>query len=158
SQNSILQNGRKLGGLENFQYFADWKSAIQPQVSGHGGVRTMFHTLNTGLGYWLGGVIDLRLKRFWVWHFPGMNTGKYVLSQLLDLIHPQTFYRCVSRYGGNYKVSMFSCWNQFVCMAFAQLTWRESLRDIEACLNSRSEHLYHLGLRGPVHRSTLADA
>jgi uncharacterized protein DUF4372/DDE family transposase len=87
-----------------------------------------------------------------------VNTGKYVLSQLLDWIHPQQFQRCVARYKGDYKVSNFSCWNQFVCMAFAQLTDRESLRDIEASLNSRSGQLYHLGLRGPVRRATLADA
>ena len=88
----------------------------------------------------------------------GMNSGKYVLTQLLDWIHPQQFHRCVARYGGDAKVSQFSCWSQFVCLAFAQLTWRESLRDIEACLNSRHAQLYHLGLRGPVHRTTLADA
>ena len=87
-----------------------------------------------------------------------MHTGKFVLAQLLDWVHPQQFQRCVTRYGGNYKVSQFACWSQFVCMVFAQLTWRESLRDIEACLNSRHAQLYHLGLRGPIHRSTLADA
>jgi hypothetical protein len=87
-----------------------------------------------------------------------MNVGKFVLAQLLDWIHPQQFERCLERYGGNHKVSRFTCWQQFVCMAFAQLTWRESLRDIEACLNSRPAQLYHLGLHGPVHRSTLADA
>ncbi len=91
-------------------------------------------------------------------YFPGMNTGKYVLAQLLDWIHPQHFHRCVARYGGDRYVTQLSCWNQFVCLAFAQLTWRESLRDIEACLNSRHTQLYHLGLRGPVHRATLADA
>jgi hypothetical protein len=87
-----------------------------------------------------------------------MFTGQFVLSQLLDLIHPQQFHRCVQRYGGDYKVKQFSCWQQFVCLVFAQLTWRESLRDIEACLNARAEQLYHLGLRGLIHRSTLADA
>lgn len=87
-----------------------------------------------------------------------MFTGKFVLAQLLDWIHPQQFQRCVVRYRGDYKVSQFSCWHQFVCMAFAQLTWREGLRDIEACLNARPSQLYHLGLRGPIHRSTLADA
>src|SRR3954447_15250182 len=87
-----------------------------------------------------------------------MNRGKFVLSQLLDSIHRPQFHRCVTRYGGDYKVSQFSCWSQFVCLAFAQLTWREGLRDIEACLNSRRDQLYHLGLSGPVHRSTLADA
>lgn len=87
-----------------------------------------------------------------------MNSGKYILTQLLDWIHPQQFHRCVARYGGDRYVTQFSCWNQFVCLTFAQLTWRESLRDIEACLNSRHSRLYHLGLRGSVHRSTLADA
>lgn len=87
-----------------------------------------------------------------------MFTGQFVLSQLLDCIHPQQFHRCVQRYGGDYKIKHFSCWQQFVCLVFAQLTWRESLRDIEACLNARTEQLYHLGLRGPVRRSTLSDA
>jgi hypothetical protein len=87
-----------------------------------------------------------------------MNTGQYVLSQLLDSIHRQQFHRCVERYGGDYKVQHFTTWQQFVCLVFAQLTWRESLRDIEACLNSRRDQFYHLGLRGPVKRSTLADA
>lgn len=87
-----------------------------------------------------------------------MYTGQFVLSQLLDWIHPQQFHRCVRLYGGDYKVRHFSCWQQFVCLVFAQLTWREGLRDIEACLNARVDQLYHLGLRGPVHRSTLADA
>jgi len=87
-----------------------------------------------------------------------MNSGQYVLSQLLDVIHREQFHRCVNRYGGDYKVQTFSTWQQFVCLVFAQLTWRESLRDIEACLNARPDQLYHLGLRGPVKRSTLADA
>lgn len=87
-----------------------------------------------------------------------MNSGQYVLSQLLDFIHRQQFHRCVQRYGGDYKIKHFSTWQEFVCLVFAQLTWRESLRDIEACLNARTGQLYHLGLRAPVHRSTLADA
>jgi hypothetical protein len=87
-----------------------------------------------------------------------MNSGHYVLSQLLDLIHREQFHRCVRRYRGDYKVKHFSCWQQFVCLVFAQLTWRESLRDIQACLNARTDQLYHLGLRAPVKRSTLADA
>jgi hypothetical protein len=87
-----------------------------------------------------------------------MNSGQYVLSQLLDYVHRERFHRCVSHYGGDYKVKHFSCWQQLVCLVFAQLTWRESLRDIEACLNARADQLYHLGLRGPIHRSTLADA
>jgi hypothetical protein len=87
-----------------------------------------------------------------------MFSGQFVLSQLLDFIHPQQFQRFVERYGGDYKVQHFNCWQQLVCLVFAQLTWRESLRDIEACLNARSEQLYHLGMRAPVRRSTLADA
>lgn len=87
-----------------------------------------------------------------------MFSGHFVLSQLLEEIHPQQFRRCVDRYGGDYKVKHFSCWQQFVCLVFAQLTWREGLRDIEACLNARARQLYHLGLRPPVKRSTLADA
>lgn len=87
-----------------------------------------------------------------------MFTGRFVLAQLLDYIHPQQFQRCVARYGGEYKVKHFSAWKEFVCLAFAQLTWRESLRDIEACLNARGQQLYHLGLGELVHRSTLADA
>jgi hypothetical protein len=87
-----------------------------------------------------------------------MHSGKFVLAQLLDLIHPQQFQRCVARYGGDYKVRSFSCWDQLLCLAFAQLTYRESLRDIEACLRSRRPQLYPLGLRGEVARSTLAEA
>ena len=87
-----------------------------------------------------------------------MFSGQFVLSQLLDGIHPEVFHRWVQRYGGDYKVQHFSCWQQLVCLVFAQLTWREGLRDIEACLNARAGQLYHLGLRTPVKRSTLADA
>lgn len=87
-----------------------------------------------------------------------MFNGQFVLSQLLDFIHPQQFHRCVQRYGGDYKVQHFTTWQQFVCLVFAQLTGRESLRDIVACLNVRGGQLYHLGLREPIKRSTLADA
>ena len=87
-----------------------------------------------------------------------MNSGQYVLSQILDLIHRERFHRFVKRYGGDYKVKHFTTWHQLVCLIFAQLTWRESLRDIEACLNARADQRYHLGLGGPVRRSTLADA
>ncbi len=68
------------------------------------------------------------------------------------------FRRCVKRYGGDYKVKSFSCWDQYLCMAFAQLTYRESLRDIETCLRSMENRLYHMSFRGKVSRSTLADA
>lgn len=76
----------------------------------------------------------------------------------MQWIHPQQFQRCVDRYRGMYKVQGFSCWDQFLCMAFAQLTYRESLRDIEACLRSRGSQLYHLGIRGHVARMNLARA
>ena len=76
----------------------------------------------------------------------------------MDWIHPQTFRRIVARHRGDYKVQSFSCWDQFLCQAFAQLTYRESLRDIEVCLRSRCAQLYRLGLRGAVSRSTLAHA
>ena len=87
-----------------------------------------------------------------------MHTGKLVFAQLTDLIHPEQFRRCVRRYHGDYKVKTFSCWSQFLCMAFGQLTFRESLRDVETCLHSRHDQLYHLGIRGEVSHSTLADA
>ena len=87
-----------------------------------------------------------------------MHAGKLVFAQLTDLIHPEQFRRCVRRYDGDYKVKTFSCWNQFLCMAFGQLTFRESLRDVETCLGSRQDQLYHLGIRGEVSHSTLADA
>jgi hypothetical protein len=85
-------------------------------------------------------------------------SGKTIFSQVIELIHPQQFRRCVERYRGHYKLRAFSCWDQFLCMAFAQLTFRESLRDIEDCLAARSDQLYHLGFRSRVCRSTLADA
>jgi hypothetical protein len=87
-----------------------------------------------------------------------MFTEKLVFAQLMQWVPHYHFHRVVKRYKGNYKVSSFTCWDQFLCMAFAQLTYRESLRDIEACLNSRPNLLYHLGIRGNVARSTLADA
>ena len=87
-----------------------------------------------------------------------MHLGKTVFAQLMDLIPAHEFRRCVERYRGNYKVSTFSCWDQFLCMAFAQLTYRESLRDIETCLRTLGPRLYHAGVRGHVSRSTLADA
>lgn len=87
-----------------------------------------------------------------------MHAGKIIFSQLTDLIHPEQFRRCVRRYNGNYKVKTFSCWNQFLCMAFGQLTYRESLRDVETCLRSCPDQLHHMGIRGEVSHSTLADA
>lgn len=87
-----------------------------------------------------------------------MNTGKTVLSQLMDFLPIKEFRRCVERYNGNHHIRSFSCWDQFLCMAFAQLLYRESLRDIESCLRSMKNKLYHMGIRGNVSRSTLADA
>jgi hypothetical protein len=87
-----------------------------------------------------------------------MNLGRTVFSQLITFLPDREFRRCVARYGGDYRPRGFSCWDQFLCMAFAQFTYRESLRDIEACLRSSPDKLYHMGIRGRVSRSTLADA
>ncbi len=87
-----------------------------------------------------------------------MNCGQSLFAQLMDHLPRHEFRQCVQRYDGNYRVRSFSCWDQFLCMAFAQLTFRESLRDIVACLRSQERRLYHLGIRGTVSRSTLADA
>jgi len=87
-----------------------------------------------------------------------MNSGKTIFAQLMDFLPLYEFRRCVERYHGNYKVKSFSCWDQFLCMAFAQLSYRESLRDIEACLRSAQRKVYHMGLRGKVSRNTLAHA
>ena len=82
-----------------------------------------------------------------------MHLGKTVFAQLLDFIPAHEFRRCVDRYQGNRKVSSFSCLDQFLAMAFAQLTYRETLRDIETCLRALGRRLYHLGIRGRVSRS-----
>ena len=87
-----------------------------------------------------------------------MNTGRTVFAQLIDSLPMYEFRKCVQRYRGNYKVRSFSCLDQFLCMAFAQLSYRESLRDIEACLRAMQMKLYHMGIRGKVSRSTLAKA
>ena len=87
-----------------------------------------------------------------------MHIGKIVFSQVIEHLPMHTFRRCVQRYDGNHKVKSFSCLDQFLCMAFAQLTYRESLRDIEACLRAQREKLYHMGIRGGVSRNTLANA
>jgi len=87
-----------------------------------------------------------------------MHAGRIVFAQLMDHLPPYGFHKCVERYHGNYKLRGFSCLDQFLCLAFAQLTFRESLRDIEACLHSVPSKLYHMGFRGNVSRSTLADA
>lgn len=87
-----------------------------------------------------------------------MNAGKIIFSQIMDHLPLHEFRKCVKRYGGYYKLQSFSCLDQFLTMAFAQLTYRESLRDIEACLRAQKTKLYHMGIRGNIARSTLADA
>ena len=87
-----------------------------------------------------------------------MLTGKLVFSQIIDHLPLYTFRKCVNRYQGNYKVKSFSCLDQYLCMAFAQMTFRESLRDIEVCLRAQKSKLYHMGIRGGVSRNTLANA
>jgi Transposase DDE domain/Domain of unknown function (DUF4372) len=87
-----------------------------------------------------------------------MNRGKTIFSQLMSFLPQRQFQRYVLRYEGNKNIRTFSCWDQFLCMAFAQLSYRESLRDIEACLRAVGVKLFHLGIRGKVSRSTLADA
>jgi hypothetical protein len=87
-----------------------------------------------------------------------VNVGRTIFAQLMDFVSPYEFRVCVDRYGGQYKVQTFSCWDQFLCLAFAQLTYRESLRDIQACLRVAQPKLYHMGFRGTVARNTLAHA
>jgi hypothetical protein len=87
-----------------------------------------------------------------------MYTGKIIFSQLIEYLPLRVFHGCVRRYRGNFKVKEFKCLDQYLCMAFAQLTYRESLRDIEVCLRSQKKKLYHMGIRGPVSRNTLANA
>src|SRR4249920_2580759 len=88
-----------------------------------------------------------------------MNSGKTIFAQLMDFIPSSYQFRCcVERYQGHYKVKRFSCWDQFLTLAFAQLTYRESLRDIEACLRTTPQKLYHMGIRSTVSRNTLANA
>ena len=87
-----------------------------------------------------------------------MNSGKAIFSQIMDFLPVYEFNKCVQRYRGNYKIQSFTCLNQFYTMAFEQLTYRESLRDIEACLKALRTRLYHAGIRSTIARSTLADA
>jgi Domain of unknown function (DUF4372) len=87
-----------------------------------------------------------------------MNSGRTVFSQLISFLPDREFRRCVSCYQGDHRLREFSCWDQYLTMAFAQLTYRESLRDIEACLRSLRGKLYHAGFRSRPARSTLADA
>ena len=87
-----------------------------------------------------------------------MNQGKTIFSQLISFFPKYEFDKCVQRYKGNYKVQTFTCWEQFLAMGFAQLTNRESLRDIEACLEAVQNKLYHSGIKSRISKSTLADA
>jgi hypothetical protein len=87
-----------------------------------------------------------------------MNTGRTIFAQLMDLLPLAEFRRSVDRYDGDYKVQSFSCLDQFLCLAFAQLTYRDSLRDIETCLRAHQPKLYHMGFRGRISRNTLAHA
>ena len=87
-----------------------------------------------------------------------MHAGRIIFSQIMDFIPLHEFHKCVRRYQGQHRVRRFSCYDQFLCMAFAQLTYRESLRDIEICLRAMQPKLYHAGFRGKASRSTLADA
>ena len=87
-----------------------------------------------------------------------MNQGSTVFAQVLDFLPKRQFRRCVARYQGNHRIRSFTCSDQFLCMAFAQLTYRDSLRDIECCLRAMKDKLYHMGIRGKISRSTLADA
>ena len=87
-----------------------------------------------------------------------MNQGQTIFSQIIDFLPKKKFRQCVNRYNGNHRTRSFTCYDQFLCMVFAQLAYRESLRDIECCLRAMREKLYHIGIRGKVSRSTLADA
>jgi transposase len=87
-----------------------------------------------------------------------VHTGRIVFSQLLDFLPKKQFDKCVRRYKGNYRIKTFSCFDQFLCMAFAQITYRQSLRDIETCLRTMQPKLYHCGIRSSVSRATLAKA
>ena len=86
-----------------------------------------------------------------------MFASRTVFAQLIDHLPPHEFHKCVERHGGNYKFRGFSCLDQFLCLAFAQLTFRESLRDIEACWRSVESKLYHMGFRGRVARPMYAN-
>ena len=87
-----------------------------------------------------------------------MYTGRLIFSQVMDYLPQHTFRQCVNRYHGNRKIKNFTCLDQFLCMTFAQLTYRESLRDIEVCLRAQHSKLYHMGIRGGIARNTLATA
>src|ERR1035437_4017987 len=87
-----------------------------------------------------------------------MNTGKYVFSQVMSLLDPNDFIRCVKKYNGNYKVKHFTCWHQLMCLIFGQLSHRESLSDLITCLNTQRNQWYHLGLGTGLSKNNLAHA
>ena len=87
-----------------------------------------------------------------------MNSGRTIFTQIMDYLSAYEFRQCVERYSGNYKIKSFSCWDQFLSMAFAQLTYRESLRDVQVCLRAAKQKTYHMGIRGKISRNTLAHA
>ena len=87
-----------------------------------------------------------------------MNQSQTIFAQIMSYLPRHSFRKCVNKYHGNYKVRSFSCWEQYLVMAFAQLTYRESLRDIETCLRAMKNKLYHSGLQSNISRSTIADA
>ncbi len=87
-----------------------------------------------------------------------MNSGKIIFSQIMEFLPSYEFRLCVNRYRGQDKIKSFSCWDHFLCMSFAQLTYRESLRDIQACLRGNQQKLYHMGFRGNISRNTMAHA
>ena len=87
-----------------------------------------------------------------------MHLGKLIFTQLMEHLPEKTLARCLARYRGNYKIQSCTCQDQFLCVAFAQMTFRKSLPDIEGCLRSQTEKRYHMGIRGQVSRNTLANA
>jgi len=87
-----------------------------------------------------------------------MYAGRIIFSQIMDHLPMHEFRQCVERYQGNHRVKKFTCYDQYLSMAFAQLTFRESLRSMESCLLAQHSKLYHMGIRGGIARSTLADA
>jgi len=87
-----------------------------------------------------------------------LNKGQTVLTEIMSYLPRHIFRKCVNKYQGNYKVRSFSCWEQFLVMAFSQLTYRESLRDIETCLRAMKNKLHHIGIQSNISRSTIADA
>jgi hypothetical protein len=87
-----------------------------------------------------------------------VNQGQTIFAQIMTYLPRHSFRSCVKKYQGDYKVRAFTCWEQFLVMAFAQLTYRESLRDIEVCLRAMQNKLYHIGIRSNISRSTLAEA